>query len=388
MPLGRLRRLLTVAGIAIPVLVILAAPAADARKGKQPPKPTVKVGVKLPPLGHAAFTHAVFKVKKPAGKGGKKAGASAKGGKGSKAKVKAKIRKPSRLPRNAIVLLRVGKSKKKANVYAADALVINSTKQPGPRKGARASEDEEELQPGDALEIELTLTLPDGTVLTGTFTAVVEDGDINEDDPPQPGMCGEFGNAEFSPGLVPLSNALAFGGNFTKEQGANLFTIAEGVACDEPIAFDQKLAEDLLAQAGWTSSITPVATVGPTAPACPGKLGAAPPPFEATEADVEFACNLAATSIAFELPGGRFANGYIAPPQLPECVNQVIGENRYWLFCQGGTLPANTNSTARFQPFPTQLGKCDSVKIYLNPQSLNPASAAAVTDTDAFATCP
>lgn len=364
-------------GVALSLLfALLAVPDGADAKRRPSPKPTIRLAAKLPPLGHAALAHAVFKVKPPSGR----TSASEKGG---RLRVQATLRNRSRLPRNALVFLRVGKARKGADAYAADMLLINS-RTAGASRSAATSKD-------TIFQVSAAVRgFYDGdedAEVRQARTGIL-DNDLNLDNgsehllPEHIRACREFENPMLREAVLGV-----FAGRqrFSAKEARGLFRIAEAAACDKPIPFDPVEAGALLRHAGWDSPmrIPPPAS---DAISCSGDLHPAPPPNEATEIELFLSCTQPLTSVGLELPGGRLAVNHLATPQLPTCDNQQIGENSFWLYCSGGTLPANTLATIRIQPFPTQLGPCDILRVYPNPASATPT--AAVTDTDAFATCP
>jgi hypothetical protein len=297
-------------------------------------------------------------------------------------RVKAKLLNSGRLPPNAQVFLRFGGVKGKRSNYAADMLVINS-------KASRSSASAAASKDPFGIPIQTAIKPfygEDDAAIRQARTGVL-DNDLNvgpeEGSPEHLRACREFENPLLREALY---GPLARKGGFSAKEKEGLFRVAEAAACDRPIPLDAAL-EATLRDAGWDSPIRiPSDIPQPDGASCSGDLHPAPPPNEATEIELVLKCTQPLTSVGLEMPGGRFAVNWIAPPQLPNCDNESLGTNRYWFFCSGGTLPADTPATVRIQPFPEQLLCNDRIRIYPNPASKTPTVT--VFDTDAFATCP
>jgi hypothetical protein len=360
------------------VVAMLALPATGEAKRKRSFKPTVAVGVKLPQPGKLAFSHAVFKTRKAARRGGGRAAARRKAG---RPRIRARLR-TRRVPRSMQIVARVARIAKRPRLYAADVAIANA--KPGATRVAKAGAAQGQLEPGDVVEIEIEVTLPDGTVLRGTIAAEVEDADVNGDDPAHGDLCepdydyeGDFDEYQRLRHVAALYARLLGGGPAVP---GGLIELGRRGLCDDNADALLRYVEALVLDPFFKP-------LPPPGPSCAGTLQPAPPPFAATELEVLFSCTRPATSMGFELPGGRQAQGTVAPPQLPQCQSQPIGVYRYWVFCAGGgTLPANTQTVLRVHP-DTPLAPCDRVKIYYNPPS-GATSNSRVFDTAPFATCP
>ncbi|MEX0993200.1 MAG: hypothetical protein WDZ37_04305 [Solirubrobacterales bacterium] len=367
--------------MAAAALSMLAVPVSADAKRKRAAKPTLRMKAKFPKAGKMSFSVGAFKVTAQRSKRSRSARHSAKKRKRA-LKVKARIRNRARVPSNALVFLRVAKVKKKRNNFVASAIVVNSRK----TSKSATTADDDDLQPGDEVEIEMELTLADGTVLRGKFIGtVVEDDDVEDNDPDNRNVCGPSGllnseddGAAFS--VRTLYNQIL---NRLSDQTLNrLFELTGDLNCDSVVdAADYAFYRSLL---GIDGGAVPGA---PPSPLCPGALQAAPLPFAATEFEIFFNCNQSASSLGFLVPGARsIPPGLFIPPvNLPNCqIQSAEGGTDNFLLCQGGTLPAGVQNIVRIHPS-VQLGNCDKAKLYFNPLG---TSSPAVTDTDAFATCP
>lgn len=325
---------------------------AQAKKTRAKTSTTLKLAT--PASGGASFLHARAKLP---------------GTSRGRTRVRFRIRNRKRLAKSLLVYaqtakLRKGRGKRSLrNQYGLELLVVNSTKAAARTAGEVAERPVRVVVTArhNGRRQRMTVKRTDSTDdLLGTDES--------------PAYCDSTRNA--SPKAVRL-----FGPRVSGVSSARAMLWGDYFFCDQPEGFTKDL--DPIVVTGSLGVTAPPSGSGPScggtlAPAAGGGLVGGP------GIKITFTCGAPTSSAGFELPATRSIVNYTPPSSLPTCEPEdADGGTKNRLVC-GGAIAAGVENVVTIQTN-TAPGCSDTVRIYRNPLG---AAAPAITDTNAFATCP